>query len=63
VKDLACKASPFFNLNCIPKILKIWRQRAYNRRQLALLDSRLLMDAGLTEEQRYQEIRKPFWKA
>ncbi len=62
MKDLAYKASLFFNLNCIPETLKLWQKRAYNRRQLALLDSRLLIDAGLTEEQRYQEIKKPFWK-
>ena len=65
MKDLACKAAPYstLNLNCISETLKLWQQRAYNRRQLALLDSRLLIDVGLTEEQRCQEISKPFWRA
>lgn len=39
-----------------------WQRRAVSRRQLALLDSRLLADAGISEAQRQVELSKPFWR-
>jgi uncharacterized protein YjiS (DUF1127 family) len=42
--------------------LAMWRRRIVSRRQLARLDARLLADAGITENQRYVELRKPFWR-
>ena len=42
--------------------LSLWQRRFVGRRQLARLDARLLADAGLTEEQRRRELRKPFWR-
>ena len=40
-----------------------WRQRAYQRKQLASLSDRMLADIGLTREQAILEAGKPFWKA
>jgi uncharacterized protein YjiS (DUF1127 family) len=40
-----------------------WRQRSRLRRDLMTVSSRLLDDMGITEAQRQQEARKPFWKA
>ncbi|WP_417663231.1 DUF1127 domain-containing protein [Pseudomonas sp.] len=42
--------------------LMLWQRRIVSRRQLARLDSRLLADAGITESQRYSELKKPFWR-
>ncbi|MCU1719247.1 DUF1127 domain-containing protein [Pseudomonas sp. 5P_3.1_Bac2] len=39
-----------------------WQRRAVSRRQLALLDTRLLADAGISEAQRQVELSKPFWR-
>ena len=39
-----------------------WQRRIVSRRQLARLDARLLADAGITEDQRYVELQKPFWR-
>ena len=40
-----------------------WRQRSRLRRDLMTVSPRLLDDMGITEAQRQQEVRKPFWKA
>ena len=42
--------------------LLLWQRRMASRRQLARLDARLLADAGITENQRYVELQKPFWR-
>jgi len=39
-----------------------WQRRASTRRELARLDARLLADAGISEAQRYEKLRKPFWR-
>lgn len=39
-----------------------WQRNLRTRRQLAHLDSRQLMDAGITEAQRLAELDKPFWR-
>jgi len=44
----------------ISKIV-IWNERARSRRQLATLDRRLLKDIGMTEQNVYDEVNKPFW--
>ena len=42
--------------------LRLWRQRARERHQLAKLPPYILKDIGLTEADRYQETRKHFWE-
>jgi uncharacterized protein YjiS (DUF1127 family) len=39
-----------------------WRERARTRRQLAMLDDRLLHDIGLTRVDAWSEAEKPFWR-
>ena len=43
--------------------LRRWRQRSAQRRRLAGLSICLLDDIGITDEQRFEEIGKPFWRA
>ena len=40
-----------------------WRARANQRRDLGMLDDRLLEDIGITREQARVESRKPIWRA
>ena len=42
--------------------LSIWQQRSRQRRQLTRLDDRLLTDIGVSYEDVWVEINKPFWK-
>ncbi|MFC5696048.1 DUF1127 domain-containing protein [Pseudomonas sp. GCM10022186] len=42
--------------------LLLWQRRIASRHQLALLDTRLLADAGISEAQREAELNKPFWR-
>ncbi len=44
------------------KTVAIWKARSHQRRQLALLDSRMLEDIGLTTNDVRSELAKPFWK-
>jgi uncharacterized protein YjiS (DUF1127 family) len=39
-----------------------WYMRARQRQALRLLDSRLLDDIGVSEDERRQELAKPFWR-
>jgi uncharacterized protein YjiS (DUF1127 family) len=43
-------------------LLKIWRQRLRDRRELAAMDDRSLRDIGLTRYDVELELRKPFWR-
>ena len=43
--------------------VKVWYQRAHQRRQLAQLDARALRDVGISREQAAAEAAKPFWQA
>jgi uncharacterized protein YjiS (DUF1127 family) len=42
--------------------LRLWRERARQRRQLAAMDDRLLQDIGLSRAQVEAEFQKPFWR-
>ena len=42
--------------------LLLWQRRIASRHQLAMLDHRLLADAGISEAQREAELTKPFWR-
>lgn len=50
-------------LDILAGAIRTWRQRARERRQLALLSARDVHDLGLTEQQIQFEIDKPFWRA
>lgn len=43
-------------------VLRLWRQRAHDRQELAKLDHRTLRDLGLTEGMARFEANKPFWR-
>ena len=42
--------------------LRFWIDRSNQRKQLAKLDNRMLMDIGYSREQVNVEAAKPFWK-
>ena len=42
--------------------LLAWQARANERHQLSELEPHLLQDLGLTREDVYREIAKPFWR-
>jgi len=43
--------------------LLLWKRRIVSRRELAMLDERLLADAGISHCAREAVLRKPFWRA
>lgn len=47
----------------LPALLRLWLQRARQRRRLATLDAHLLRDVGLTRQDALAEAGKPFWAA
>ena len=51
---------PGWPLRLLARLLH-WQQNIRTRRQLALLDPRLLGDAGIDLAAREEELRKPFW--
>lgn len=44
------------------QLLRLWRQRARTRRQLAALDDHQLSDIGVSRSERMNELSKPFWR-
>ena len=42
--------------------LRLWRERAYSRKNLAGLDPRMLRDIGVSPSQLWHEANKPFWR-
>ncbi|HEX5078754.1 MAG TPA: DUF1127 domain-containing protein [Geminicoccaceae bacterium] len=42
--------------------LLTWHERAQMRRQLLMLDDRLLKDIGITRLEAMHEAEKPFWR-
>ena len=47
----------------IADTVKVWRERADTRRELAELSFRDIQDIGLDQAMVEQEIAKPFWRA
>lgn len=43
--------------------LLAWQERARQRRQLALMDDRLLRDIGVSRAEIARETEKPFWRS
>jgi uncharacterized protein YjiS (DUF1127 family) len=41
---------------------RLWRERAYSRKNLAELDPRMLRDIGVSPSQIWHEANKPFWR-
>jgi uncharacterized protein YjiS (DUF1127 family) len=50
-------------LNAAVALVRLWRQRAREREQLAHLDTRMLRDIGITPYETDTECNKPFWRA
>ena len=46
----------------IVKLLRLWRRRIRNRRELASLDHRMQRDIGVTPADIARECEKPFWR-
>ena len=44
------------------ELLAVWRRRARERRELAILDSRTIRDLGLSPGDIRFEANKPFWR-
>lgn len=42
--------------------LCLWRERAWQRRQLACLSDHMLTDIGISRAEAWMECDKPFWK-
>ena len=62
--DLALAVrGPGHRAHALLRTLRTWRQRSAQRRALSQLSHRLLEDTGITPQQRYEEIHKPFWRA
>ena len=61
----AGKAQGRFSLSYFELIntVRVWLERDKERRALKVLSSQLLQDIGLSEEARWAEVSKPFWKA
>lgn len=47
----------------IADTLNTWSQRSRQRKQLSKLDEHLLADIGVSFEDVWLEINKPFWKS
>jgi len=43
-------------------LVRVWRQRRRDRRQLAVMSTRELEDIGLCRPEMNHEIGKPFWR-
>ncbi len=57
-----CEASSELFVDRVIAKIKFWASRSRQRKQLARLDARMLMDIGITAEQVKVELAKPFWK-
>lgn len=42
--------------------LRQWQRNRHTRQHLALLNDQQLADAGISADQRDQELTKPFWR-
>ena len=60
-KQHTSDASGLLPLRALATLL-LWQRRVSSRRELARLDERLLADAGISLNERAEEISKPFWR-
>ena len=52
-----------YRMRALIRTPRTWLQRSEQRRALSQLSRRQLDDAGLTSQQLYDEVHKPFWRA
>jgi uncharacterized protein YjiS (DUF1127 family) len=50
-------------LSAALSLVRLWRRRSRERRQLGSLDARMLRDIGVTPSEAARECDKPFWRA
>lgn len=50
------------SLGSLVRLLRVWRRRIRERRELARLGDRELHDIGTSRSLIYSEISKPFWR-
>jgi uncharacterized protein YjiS (DUF1127 family) len=43
-------------------LVRLWKRRIVQRRELATLDARMLRDIGVTRTEAQHEAAKPFWR-
>ncbi len=55
--------SPTRVLLSVFRALVVWQRRVNSRRQLAEMETRLLVDMGLTRDDADREAGKSFWRA
>ncbi len=48
--------------NKVSKVLKVWSARSTDRRQLAMMNERMLTDIGLNRADVAAEVNKYFWQ-
>ena len=48
-------------ITALPTLMGTWFRRATTRRHLSTLTSEQLRDVGISKEQMYVEVNKPFW--
>lgn len=48
--------------NKVSKTLKVWSSRSNDRRQLAMMNDRMLADIGLSRADIAVEVNKHFWQ-
>ncbi len=46
----------------IASLLRAWIERSRMRRDLSRMDDRALRDIGVSREDLYREVEKPFWR-
>jgi uncharacterized protein YjiS (DUF1127 family) len=49
-------------LSSLASMITIWLNRRQGRRDLSVLDDRLLADVGISREDALREAIKPFWR-
>lgn len=54
---------PAFSFAQLAKLIRLWSQRAEQRRHLTTLTNRELEDVGISASAAAAEAAKPFWRA
>lgn len=49
-------------VTAVLRLLQAWRERAWLRRELPMIDARMLRDIGLTRAELEGEAEKPIWR-
>jgi uncharacterized protein YjiS (DUF1127 family) len=62
-RPLPPRRGPSMLLHDAVNLIRLWRRRVHERRQLVQLDLHLLRDIGVTLSDAQREAAKPFWRA